>query len=878
MGEYTPMMQQYLQTKEQYKNEILFYRLGDFYEMFFDDAITASRELDLVLTGKDCGQDERAPMCGVPFHAADSYIARLVAKGYKVAICEQLEDPSTAKGIVKRGVIRIVTPGTVIESTMLDETRNNYLCCACCVEHEVGLSFIDVSTGSVFVTTVSADFGGAEVLNELGRFTPTEVIANELATKIPGLLEYEKRVETVKVQLFPEDAFDFGITEETVTKHFGKSLDDLGLVSKASVSALGAALAYLREMQKTDLQNIRAINYYTDEKYMRLDFSARRNLELIETMRNRDKRGSLLWVLDKTKTAMGKRMLRAYLEQPLVSPAGIIRRQNAVAWLIENIEVRDEIASLMVNIHDMERLITRISYGTANARELRSLYETVSLLAPIKELLGVRSTELLEQINSNIDPLTDVLGLIDSAIAEDPPFSVREGDMIRDGYSEELDELRDILKGGKGYLAEIEAKEKERTGITKLKIGYNRVFGYYIEVSNSFKDKVPEEYIRKQTLANCERYITQELKELESKVLGAQERITRLEYEIFSSIRDSVGAELDRIQRTATAVAELDVLCSFAKVSNDNNYTCPEISEDGVIEIKDGRHPVVEKMLDGSPFVPNDTLLDSKENLAAIITGPNMAGKSTYMRQVALIVVMAQIGCFVPASSAHVSICDSVFTRVGASDDLAAGQSTFMVEMTEVASILKNATSSSLVILDEIGRGTSTFDGMSIARAVLEYVCSKKIGAKTLFATHYHELTDLEDELPGIKNYNIACKKRGDDIIFLRRIVRGPADGSYGIEVAKLAGVPNAVVKRAHEVLDEIIELQTGVAVQAKSIASELSDVDSYYGGDDDMQISFASTSSDAIVDELRALDVNTLTPIESMQKLYDLVKRAQEN
>ena len=869
MGEYTPMMQQYLQTKEQYKNEILFYRLGDFYEMFFEDAKTVSRELDLVLTGKDCGKEERAPMCGVPFHAADSYIARLVAKGYKVAICEQLEDPAQAKGIVKRGVIRIVTPGTVIESAMLDETKNNYLCVACCMEHEVGLSFVDVSTGSVFVTTVSADFGGAEILNELGRFTPTEVIANEPATKIPGLMEYEKRVETVKIQLFPDETFDFSITEETITKHFNKSLDELGLVSKSSVSALGAALSYLKEMQKTDLQNIRAINYYTDEKFMRLDFSARRNLELIETMRNRDKRGSLLWVLDKTKTAMGKRMLRSYLEQPLVSPAGIIRRQNAVAWLIENIEVRDEIASMMVNIHDMERLITRISYGTANARELRSLYETVSLLAPIKELLGQRSTELLEQINSNIDPLGDILKLIDSAIAEDPPFSVREGDMIRDGYSAELDELREILKGGKGYLADIEAKEKERTGITKLKIGYNRVFGYYIEVSNSFKDKVPKEYIRKQTLANCERYITEELKELESKVLGAQERITRLEYEIFSSIRDTVGAELDRVQRTATAVAELDVLCSFAKVSNDNNYTCPEISEDGVIEIKDGRHPVVEKMLDGSPFVPNDTLLDSDDNLAAIITGPNMAGKSTYMRQVALIVIMAQIGCFVPASKAHVSICDSVFTRVGASDDLAAGQSTFMVEMTEVASILKNATKNSLVILDEIGRGTSTFDGMSIARAVLEYVCSKKIGAKTLFATHYHELTELEDDIKGIKNYNIACKKRGDDIIFLRRIVCGPADGSYGIEVAKLAGVPTPVVKRAHEVLDEIIELQTGVTMKAKNIAKEL---------EDDLQISFASTNSDAIVDELRALDVNTLTPIEAMQKLYDLVKKANEN
>ena len=877
MGEYTPMMQQYLQTKEQYKNEILFYRLGDFYEMFFEDAKIASRELDLVLTGKDCGQEERAPMCGVPFHAADSYIARLVAKGYKVAICEQLEDPAAAKGIVKRGVIRIVTPGTVIESAMLDETKNNYLCCACADEHEVGLSFVDVSTGAVFATTVSSDFGGAEVLNELGRFTPTEVIANEAASKVAGLMEYEKRVESVKIQFYDDAMFDYSTAESTLTKHFACSLDDLGLGSKASISALGAALTYLRDMQKTELANIRAINYYTDEKYMRLDFSARRNLELVETMRNRDKRGSLLWVLDKTKTAMGKRLLRSYIEQPLVSPAGIIRRQNAVSFLIDHLEIRDEIANYLTGVHDMERLITRISYGTANARELRSLYETVSLLSPIKDLISGETTELLSSIEQNIDPLNDVLDLIDAAISEDPPFSVREGDMIKPGYNEELDSLREIVNGGKGYLAKIEADEQERTGIKKLKIGYNRVFGYYIEVSNSFKDQVPEEYIRKQTLANCERYITQELKELESKVLGAQERITRLEYELFSSVRDTVAAQLDRVQRTANAVSELDVLCSFAKVSNDNNYTRPEITESGVIEIKDGRHPVVEKMLDGSPFVPNDTLLDCKDNLAAIITGPNMAGKSTYMRQVALIVVMAQIGCFVPASFAKVSICDSVFTRVGASDDLASGQSTFMVEMTEVASILKNATSNSLVILDEIGRGTSTFDGMSIARAVLEYVCSKKIGAKTLFATHYHELTDLEDEIPGIKNYNIACKKRGDDIIFLRRIVPGPADGSYGIEVAKLAGVPNPVVKRAREVLEEIVQLQLGATLKATAIAKTLESVDDYYGGADDIQMSFAGATSNAIVEELKTLDVNTLTPIEAMQKLYDLAKRAKE-
>ncbi len=867
MAEYTPMMQQYLATKEQYQNEILFYRLGDFYEMFFQDAEIASRELDLVLTGKDCGQDERAPMCGVPFHAADSYIARLVAKGYKVAICEQLENPAEAKGIVKRGVIRIVTPGTVIESAMLDESRNNYLCSVCLMDHDVGLCFIDVSTGSVFCTTVSADFGGADVLNEMGRFAPTEVIANDAAASVPGLMEYEKRVETVKID-FMESRFNPAIAEETIVKHFGKSIDEIGASTKVAVTALGAALSYLYEMQKTELANIRSVNYYTDEKFMRLDFAARRNLELVETMRNRDKRGSLLWVLDKTRTAMGKRLLRTYLEQPLVSTAAIIRRQNAVAFLIDNMRVRDEIASLMTNVHDMERLITRISYGTANARELRSLYETLSLLQPIKEQLSGHTTELLSNIERDIDPMQDILALIDSAIADDPPFSVREGGMIRDGYNEELDSLREILNGGKGYLAKIEADEQERTGIKKLKIGYNRVFGYYIEVLNAYKDQVPENYIRKQTLASCERYITEELKELESKVLGAQERITRLEYELFSTVRDSVAGELDRVQRTANAISALDVLCSFAKVSSDNNYICPMICEDGVIDIKDGRHPVVEKMLD-TPFVPNDTLLDKGENLAALITGPNMAGKSTYMRQVALIVIMAQIGCFVPASAARITVCDSIFTRVGASDDLAAGQSTFMVEMNEVASILKNATSDSLIILDEIGRGTSTFDGMSIARAVLEYVCSKKIGAKTLFATHYHELTEMEEEIPCIKNYNIACKKRGDDIIFLRRIVRGPADGSYGIEVAKLAGVPNVVVKRAREVLDKMVAEGPTVPSQ---IVIRPDDTDG------ESQISFASNAETQIVDELRALDVNTLTPIEAMQYLYDLVKKAKES
>lgn len=876
MGQFTPMMQQYLGIKEKYKDEILFYRLGDFYEMFFEDAKIVSGELDLVLTGKDCGMEERAPMCGVPFHSADSYIARLVARGYKVAICEQVEDPATAKGLVKRDVIRIVTPGTVIESSMLDESKNNYLACVFANDAQVGLCFVDVSTGVVNVTTVSDPTDSSAVLSELGRFSPSEIIINKRAESVPGIAAYESKTEGVCLQAMPDALFAADAATEVVFKHFGKPYTDLGIPTDVAAYALGAALSYLYDVQKTELSNIRNVAYYTDAKYMRLDFSARRNLELCETMRNRDKRGSLLWVLDKTKTAMGKRLLRSFLEQPLVSAAGIIRRQNAVAYLLENMQLRDDIASYMVKVHDMERLITRISYGTANARELRSLHETVSQLTDIRTLLRDATPDLLKQVENDIDPLEDVMTLIDSAITEEPPFSVREGDMIREGYNEELDSLREIVSGGKGYLAKIEASEQERTGIKKLKIGYNRVFGYYIEVSNSYKDLVPEEYIRKQTLANCERYITSELKELESKVLGAQERITKLEYELFSCVRDSVAGELDRIQKTSHAVALLDVLCSFAKVSYENNYVCPEITENGVIEIRDGRHPVVEKMLGGSPFVPNDTLLDNGSNLAAIITGPNMAGKSTYMRQVALIVIMAQIGCFVPATFAKISICDSVFTRVGASDDLAAGQSTFMVEMSEVATILKNATKNSLIILDEIGRGTSTFDGMSIAKAVLEYVCNKKkLGAKTLFATHYHELTDMENEVEGIRNYNIACKKRGNDIIFLRRIVSGPADGSYGIEVAGLAGVPSSVVKRAREVLES---LESGDTVRptaqmhGANTAQDESDAFDFTS-----QISFGDNISNKLIEELKTLDVNTLTPIEAMTYLYDLVKKAKE-
>lgn len=879
MPEFTPLMQQYINIKNQHQDAILMFRVGDFYEMFFDDAKTASRELDLVLTGKDCGQEERAPMCGVPFHSVEPYIARLVAKGYKVAICEQMEDPALAKGLVKRDVIRIVTPGTVIESDMLDESRNNFLCGIYHGEGETGIAFVDVSTGEVQVTAVEEGESGEKTINELGRFAPKEILTNSQGAKLKGLVSYVEKQEKNMTQTFPDSAFDLEKNEKLITDHFDKSLEELNLTSDNAVRALGAVLDYLFGVQKNDLENIREVHFYTDAKYMKLDFSARRNLELTETLRNREKRGTLLWVLDKTRTAMGKRLLRSWLEQPLMSVGGILKRQNAVQYLTDNMALRDEIADTMASVHDMERLITRISYGTANARELRSLWETVKSLTPIKALLAEANTDLLRQIEEQIDPMDDLVDLIDRAIVEEPPFSIREGEMIKDGYNEELDNLRDIVTNGKGYLAQIEADEREKTGIPKLKIGYNKVFGYYIEVPKSFKGDVPDNYIRKQTLTNAERYITGDLKELESKVLGAQERITHLEYELFCQVRDTIAESLVRIQTTSHAVAALDVLCSFAKVSVENNYVCPIITDDGRIEIQEGRHPVVEKMLKGAPFVPNDTLLDRNENMAAVITGPNMAGKSTFMRQVALIVIMAQIGCFVPARKAKICLCDSIFTRVGASDDLGSGQSTFMVEMNEVAMILKNATKNSLIILDEIGRGTSTFDGMSIAQAVLEYVTSRKIGAKTLFATHYHELTDMANENPKIKNFNIACKKRGDDIIFLRRIVPGPADGSYGIEVAKLAGVPNPVVKRSRQILKQLVaeEEARQRAVEEEGIDLDAVAAEALQPEEEPMQISFSSNKSDEIVDSLKNLDVTTLTPIEAMNYLYEIAEKAKE-
>ena len=871
MAELSPMMRQYLEIKKNYEDTILMFRLGDFYEMFFEDAKTVSRELELVLTGRDCGLEERAPMCGVPFHSVDSYLARLIAKGYKVAICEQMEDPSTAKGIVRRDVVRIVTPGTVIESNMLDETQNNFLCSIFFRDGAAGVCFADVSTGAMHLTDIDGKMCENKIINELARFMPSEIIFNREASSLKAVKAFINDKCSALVETFEEDYCLLNEASAAICSQFGCNIpDDVAHgISAQSIMSAGICLKYLREVQRTELSNIRSLDYYSESGFMKLDLAARRSLELTRTMRSNDKRGSLLWTLDKTCTAMGKREIREWLDRPLTNPAKIIGRHNAVDELTQDAMLCGNIAASLSGINDIERLITRISYGTANAKELRALSAAIDRLPDVKANISGCRSALLTEIRTSIDTLDDISTLINTAIVDEPPFTVREGGMVRDGFNAELDELRAIVNDGKGFLANIQQREQDRTGIKKLKIGYNRVFGYYIEVSNSFKELVPEDYIRKQTLANCERYITQELKELEAKVLGAQGRIVQLEYEIFSQVRNKTAAQLGRIQRTANAVARLDVLRSFAASALENGYVRPEITDSSTLKITDGRHPVVEKMLGGMPFVPNDTELDCEGNRCAIITGPNMAGKSTYMRQIAIIVIMAQAGSFVPARSAVIPIVDSVFTRVGASDDLSGGQSTFMVEMSEVASILKNATSKSLIIFDEIGRGTSTYDGMSIARAVLEYAADKKkLGAKTLFATHYHELTELENTVDGVKNYNISVKKRGDDITFLRRIVRGCADGSYGIDVAKLAGVPDSVVKRARQVLSQLESDEP----RSASAPNYFSSVD-----DNDMQLSFASNAGSEIVDELKTLDINTLTPIEAMSVLYKFVQKAKE-
>ena len=845
MAELSPMMKQYFQIKEENKDCILFFRLGDFYEMFYDDAKLASKELELTLTGRDCGQEERAPMCGVPFHSAESYIARLVQKGYKVAICEQTEDPKAAKGLVRRDIIRVITPGTVMESSMLDESENNYICSMYADKNYVGIVFCDISTGQLFVSHFKSDHSFSQLKDQLTSYAPKELLISGKLAQNKVLHLFIKEKLTNASVTHPDDS-RCGLLDcsAVLENHFSQeNMEKISGMNEV-VIALGVLMSYLKDTQKTGLERIDTIEFYAEDQYMKLDL-----------------KHSLLWVLDKTKTAMGKRLMKFWVEHPLMNITTILKRQNAVEELVNDTVGRLELTANLSGIFDIERLMTKIVYGSANARELRSLCQALTNLPALKATLAPCKSKLLHELYVAIDPLEDMRELIDEAIVEDPPFSVREGGLIKEGYSAPLDELKHDMNDSTSLLARIEAEQKEQTGIPKLKVGYNRVFGYYIEVTNSYKNLVPEHYIRKQTLTNCERYITPELKELESRILGAKERSVAIEYELFSSVREQVALNLDRIEKTAKAIATLDVLVSLANVAADNRYTRPDVTQNSVIRLKDSRHPVVETLLSDAVFVPNDVLLDNINNRIAIITGPNMAGKSTYMRQVALIVLMAQMGSFVPASYAEIGIADAIFTRVGASDDLASGQSTFMVEMNEVANIVSHATSKSLLILDEIGRGTSTYDGMSIARAVLEYVADKKkLGARALFATHYHELTVMEDLLDGVKNYNIAVKKRGDEITFLRRIVPGGADESYGVEVAKLAGLPDSIIERAKEILNEL-----------NSNASREANVPNQPPKEESMQLSLMPSSDGMIEQKLRAIDVNTLTPIEAMNILYEL-------
>ena len=868
MAELTPMMKQYLEIKKNNPDSILFFRLGDFYEMFSDDARTASKELDLTLTTRDKdpkkAPEERMPMCGIPYHASESYIARLIAKGYKVAICEQMEDPATTKGLVKRDIIRVVTPGTVIDAACLEDKANNFICGIYADSRGAGVAFCDISTGKAHLTAFSGKDAVGHVINELGRFNPAEAIVNDDAYAETALVDTLRDKMNCRVENGGERRFLLAEAEKNIRKQFGEvALKNLPAGNPAAAMALGGLLHYLYETQKTDLSHINDLDYYEQGRFMELDLTSRRNLELTETLRGKEKKGSLLWVLDKTRTPMGGRLLRSWLERPLLSVTAINKRNAAVSALVENTIAREELIAHMTGLGDMERLIGRIVYGTAGGRDMASLRAAIEKLPAIRAQMEQFGDRRLAELTADLDTLDDIGGEIAAAICDEPPFSVREGGFIREGFHEEVDRLRHILKGGKGIITEIEAREKERTGIRTLKIGYNKVFGYYIEVSNSFKEMVPDTYIRKQTLVNGERFITQELKDLEHQILTASDRVVALEYELFSQLREWVSAQAPRIQKTAATLAEIDALTSFAAVAVRNGYCRPDVDESGVIEIREGRHPVVERVLKDSLFVSNDTFMGEKEERVAIITGPNMAGKSTYMRQVALIVLMAQMGSFVPAAHARIGVVDRIFTRIGASDDLSAGQSTFMVEMTEVSHILRHATKNSLLILDEIGRGTSTFDGMSIARAVLEYCADRKLlGAKTLFATHYHELTELENTLPGTVNFNIAVKARGEDIIFLRKIIPGGADRSYGIEVAKLAGLPDKVVQRAKTVLKEL-ETENGVQYTAPRKESD--------------QMSLGAIGEAEVLDALRRCQPDTLTPIEAMQLIYELKQKLKQ-
>lgn len=870
----TPMMQQYLEVKEQCKDCILFFRIGDFYEMFFEDAEIASKELELVLTGKDCGLEKRAPMCGVPHHAADSYISKLVEKGYKVAICEQLEDPALAKGIVKRDIIRIVTPGTVTDLNMLDENKNNYIMSIYKNADYYGVSYCDVSTGEFYATEFNCS-SIQRLMDEIARLLPAEIICSSGLWASQKSVKYISDRFNIPISQYNDEQFDYNNSFKKVRAQF-KNINRKTYIT-AGVCACGALISYIEETQKTSLSHINTLKVYSAGDFMMLDLSTRRNLELTETIRNKSKKGSLLWVLDKTDTAMGARTLRRWIEEPLISCEKIKERLCAVEELYNNLYARETLKAKLKDIYDIERLIGKIVYGSLNARDLISLKQSISVLPDIKECIFEFKSPMIVDILNNIDELKDVYELIDKSIVDNPPLSVKDGMIIKDGYNEDVDKFRTASTQGKNWIINLENAEKEATGIKSLKVGYNKVFGYYIEITKSNLNLVPEgKYIRKQTLANAERYITPELKEMESSILGAEEKVIQLEYDLFCKIRNFIAGQIERIQKTCWSIANIDVLCSLATVAAENDYTKPEITSDGIIDIKSGRHPVVEKTLSNNMFVPNDTLLDRNENSVLVITGPNMAGKSTYMRQVALIVIMAQIGSFIPASSGVIGVVDRVFTRIGASDDLSAGQSTFMVEMSEVANILKNATADSLILLDEVGRGTSTYDGLSIAWAVIEYISDKKkVGAKTLFATHYHELTELEGKIEGIKNYCISVKEHGDDIIFLRKIIRGGADQSYGVQVAKLAGLPEEIIKRAHELIDmlektDIIKQR----VSDVSTANEEAAVD--IQNDGCVQLDFFNSGSNDIIDELRNVDIMNMTPIEAINFLDKISRKAR--
>ena len=875
MAELTPMMKQYMETKSQYQDCILFYRLGDFYEMFFDDALTASRELEITLTGKNCGQEERAPMCGVPYHAVEGYLNKLVSRGYKVAICEQTEDPKQAKGIVKREVVRIVTPGTNVDAQALDETKNNYIMCIVYIADRYGISVADISTGEYLVTELP---DSTRLMDEISRFVPAEIICNE-AFYMSGM-DLDGLKDRLGITIYSLESwyFDDSLCREKLLEHFHVSgFGGLGLEDyDCGIISAGALLQYLLETQKNSLSNLTHITPYVTGKYMLLDSATRRNLELCETLREKQKRGSLLWVLDKTKTAMGARMLRKCVEQPLIDKKEIVLRLDAVEELKNQAISREEIREYLSPVYDLERLLTKITYGTANPRDLTAFKTSLEMLPPIRYLLEEMQSDLLKEIYKDMDSLEDLCSLLKSAIRDEPPIAMKEGNIIRDGYNEEVDKLRRAKSDGKDWLAKLENEEREKTGIKNLKIKYNKVFGYYLEVTNSYKSMVPDYYTRKQTLANAERYITPELKELEDMILGAEDKLYALEYELYCGVRDQIASQVDRIQRTAKAVAWLDTFASLALVAERNGYVRPNINEKGVIDIKDGRHPVVERMIPNGTFIANDTYLDDKKHRISIITGPNMAGKSTYMRQTALIALMAQIGSFVPASKVNIGLSDRIFTRVGASDDLASGQSTFMVEMTEVANILRNATSRSLLILDEIGRGTSTFDGLSIAWAVIEYISdSRLLGAKTLFATHYHELTELEGKISNVNNYCIAVKEKGDDIVFLRKIVKGGADKSYGIQVAKLAGVPDLVIERAKEIVEELSNEDITAKVSeiaSKERAAKKKPKTRKYDEVDIAQMSlFDTVKDDDVLEELKNIDVGNMTPIDALNTIYRL-------